>query len=573
MRAAYPALALAYRYTPALLELRLSLDEGMQLNQRTLKIAGIVVAGVLVILLALPLFINVDSFRPKIESLLTNTLGRQVTMGKLSLSIFSGSVTVEKVSFADDPAFSKSPFVTASSLKVGVKLLPLIFSKELNVTGILLETPQITLLKSPNGTWNFSSLGGAVEKGPSDPKESPASQNLTIAKMEIKNGKIAIGDTNSSSVLQVYENVNVEMANFSPTSRFPFELTADLPGGGNAKVSGKAGPMNLSDSAKTPFDATVKVNDLDLAASGFVSPGSGIGGVTDFEGTLNSNGNQAKVVGVITCNELKLSPKGTPASKEVSVNYSLDADLNAQSVIVTQADVAIGKATARLTGTTRTRGDTQVLTIRLNAPNMPIDELEAMLPAMGIKLPSGSKLKGGTLSADLAISGTLDQPVIAGPVRMSNVKLAGFDIGSKLGALSSFTGKARSSPDTTIQNASLNARVAPEMTKADSINVTIASLGAVSGAGTVSPSGALDFRMLADLESERSDARADRRGRDSQRGIPFMIQGTASNPTFVPDVAGMAGGAVSGALQGAVSQRTGGPTSAVGGLLGRRKSK
>ena len=62
----------------------------------------------------------------------------------------------------------------------------------------------------------------------------------------------------------------------------------------------------------------------------------------------------------------------------------------------------------------------------------PVDELEAMLPALGVVLPSGSKLQGGTLSADLAINGPLDKLVIAGPVRLSNTKLAGFDMGSKL---------------------------------------------------------------------------------------------------------------------------------------------
>ena len=52
----------------------------MQLNKRTLKIAGIVVAAVFVILIGLPLFINVNSFRPKIESELTNALGRDLAL-------------------------------------------------------------------------------------------------------------------------------------------------------------------------------------------------------------------------------------------------------------------------------------------------------------------------------------------------------------------------------------------------------------------------------------------------------------------------------------------------------------
>ena len=40
----------------------------MQFDKRILKITGIAIAVVVVILIALPLFINVDSFRPKIES-------------------------------------------------------------------------------------------------------------------------------------------------------------------------------------------------------------------------------------------------------------------------------------------------------------------------------------------------------------------------------------------------------------------------------------------------------------------------------------------------------------------------
>src|SRR5262249_49515427 len=128
-------------------------------KKRWLRITGIVVAVFLLILLVLPFLINVNSFRPKIESEATNALGRPVKLGTLSLSLLAGSVGIDDISIADDPAFSKSPFLTAKSLKVGVALMPLIFSKRLNVTGITVDKPQIALLKAPNGTWNFSSLG------------------------------------------------------------------------------------------------------------------------------------------------------------------------------------------------------------------------------------------------------------------------------------------------------------------------------------------------------------------------------------------------------------------------------
>ena len=537
----------------------------MQFNTRTMKIIGIAVAVVVVILIALPLLIDVDSFRPKIESELTNALGRQVTLGKLSLSILRGSVGVDDVSIADDPAYSKSPFITAKSLKVGVKLLPLIFSKELKVKGIFLDEPQITLLKSANGKWNFSSLGRTSAKKSPEPAKSESSPALSIAKLEITDGKLVVGTANSTAKPQVYDKLKIELTDFSSTSQFPFEFSINLPGGGSANLSGKAGPMNPQDSAKTPFDATMKVKDMDFAASGFVDPASGIGGSADFDGSVNSNGSQAKAAGVATCEKLKLSPKGSPASDAVTIKYAINTDLDREAGTISQGDIAIGKAIARLTGGFQTQGEKQVMNLKLSAPDMPVDELVSMLSALGVVLPSGSELKGGTLSADLAISGPLDKLVIAGPVRISNTKLAGFDMGSKLGALSAFNGKAPSSRDTTIQNASLNARVAPEMTRADAINVTIPSLGVVTGAGTISPAGALDFRMVADLQTDRGEARAQRTGRgDDRGGVSFMIQGTTSDPKFVPDAGSMAGNAAKGAIQKSVSGKA-------GGLLGKRK--
>lgn len=246
------------------------------LKMRWVRIAGIVVAVLLVILIALPFLINVNSFRPKIESELTNALGRPVKLGELSLSLLGGDVGVENVSIADDPAFSKSPFVTAKSLKVGVELMPLIFSKTLNVTGIVMDEPKITLLKAANGTWNFSILGGPSAKTSAEPAKEGPPKNLSIGKVEITNGELAVGTANSAAKPQVYEGVNVELTNLSSTSQFPFKLSADLPGGGTANVSGKAGPMNPQDSAKTPFDATLKVKDLDIARPVLSIPPAGL---------------------------------------------------------------------------------------------------------------------------------------------------------------------------------------------------------------------------------------------------------------------------------------------------------
>jgi AsmA protein len=545
-------------------------------KRKGVKIAAIVVGCIFLILIAIPFFVDVNSFRPRIESEMTSALGRPVKLGHLSLAVLSGSIGVDDVSIGDDPRFSKEPFITAKSLKLGVEMIPLIFSKQLNITGLVLENPQVMLIKAANGTWNFSSIGGAGEKAaPAAEKSSDATGNLSIAKIEINDGRVTLAKSPAAGRPQIFDKVNVTVKEFSFRSRFPFELTAELPGGGKADISGDAGPVNPSDASSTPVQAKVKIKDLNLASSGFIDASSGIGGLVDFDGTIASDGKLAKTNGEVTLDKFKFSPKGSPAPKAVSLKYAASADLAQQTGTITQGDIAIGKAMAHLTGGYRSQGNDMLLNLKLNAPGMPVDELEPMLPALGVTLPKGSQLKGGTLSTDLGISGTPANLVITGPVKLSNTELAGFDMTSKLNALSAFTGKTGgSNGNTSIQNASLNARVAPEGTHADAINLTVPSLGVVTGAGTISPAGALNFNMKADLHGGLAGGLTQRAGfGGSNQPIPFTITGTTSDPKFTPDVNSIATSAATSAIQGALSGKSSGTAGMLGGLLGGSKKK
>jgi AsmA protein len=548
---------------------------------RILKITGIVVAVILLVLIALPFLINVNAFRPRLESELTSALGRQVKVGNLSLSILSGSVSAEDLSIADDPAFSKDPFVRAKSLRVGVEILPLIFSKALHVTNITLEKPEIALLRDATGKWNFSTLGGksepAAAKAPSSGSSVPS---LSVSKLDVEDGRLSVNRAKSSIKPHTYENVNIAVRDFSATSQFPFSLTADLPGGGSLKLEGKAGPINSADTTATPLQAKISVKRLDLDASGFVDPSSGIAGLADFDGTLNSDGKQLQATGTLKADKLKLAEKGSPASQPVGVKCALAYDLQKQGGTLTQGDVSLGKALAKLTGSFQSQGESTLLNMKLNADGMPVDDLETMLPALGVILPSGSKLQGGTLSTNLAIMGPVDKLVITGPVRLAQTKLAGFNLGSKMSAISALSG-AQTGQDTSIQNLSTDARVAPDGVRTQDINLVIPALGTVTGDGTISPGGALNYKMNASLSGGAVTGITQMAGLGGKGGsIPFFIQGTTSDPKFVPDVQGMVSSQLKGGLGNALGGLTGkkpsgqnSPMDALGGLFGKKKKQ
>ena len=106
-----------------------------------LKWIGIVIVVILVILVVVPFLIPINKFKPTIESKASEGLGRKVQLGNLSLSLLTGSVGIDNVSVSDDPKFNSGPFLTAKTVKVGVELIPLIFSQQLNVTEITVVDP------------------------------------------------------------------------------------------------------------------------------------------------------------------------------------------------------------------------------------------------------------------------------------------------------------------------------------------------------------------------------------------------------------------------------------------------
>jgi AsmA protein len=285
---------------------------------------------------------------------------------------------------------------------------------------------------------------------------------------------------------------------------------------------------------------------MNLAASGFIDPSAGISGIADFSGTVNSNGQEAKTNGILQVQKLQVAKKGSPATEPVQVQYATTYDLANQTGDLTQGNLAVGKAIAQLTGTYDTRSNPTSVNLKLNGQALPVDSLEAMLPALGVTLPPGSQLKGGTLALDFTIVGPVDKLVTTGSVKLENSALAGFNLGSKLSSIPSLSGKSVAN-DTKIQNFSANVRVSPEGTQANNIDLVVPSLGTATGAGTVSPNNELNFHIVAD-------------------NIPFQVQGTTSNPKFTPDVKGLAGGLLKKALGGKNGQKN-----PLGGLLNPKK--
>ncbi len=517
------------------------------MQKRWIKVAIAAVVLAVLVVVVTPFLVNADTFRPTIEDQLSSALGRKIALGHLSFSLLSGSLVAENISIADDPAFGTTPFIQAKSLHIGVELGPLLFHRQVRITKLVIDSPSINLISARNGTWNFSSLGSGAATSAS--QNQSALPDLTVGELKITGGAATVSSTAPTGKPFVYSGINLAIQQLSFLKSFPFQLSAQLPGAGSFDLNGTAGPVAEQNAADTPFQATLKLKHFDPVSAGLVEPSAGISMVLDIDAQLASNGTALASTGKIQAARLQLARTGSPAPNPVDIDYTVSQDLSARTGKVTDIAVHSGSVAAHVAGSYRLTGEAIVLDLHLAAPNLPVDQLEQLLPTVGVHLPSGSALKGGTLTANLAIAGPATAVTLVGPVEIDNTQLAGFDLGSKIEGINPFGGK---SGGTSIQTLRADLISSPQSTQFHNIYGNLPQIGTASGEGLVASSGALDFKLTAKFTSSNVIGSVANQAVNTvsqftglfgglghlnakpasttNNGIPLTIAGTASNP-------------------------------------------
>ncbi len=513
------------------------------------RVVAAVAALLVLAIILVPLFVNADTFRPTLEGQLSAALGRKVTLGHLTFSLLAGSLVAEDIAIADDPTFSSVPFLQAKKFDIGVEILPFLFHHQVRITKLVIDTPSIQLIQHNNGKWNFGSIGGSSAQPSSSSQQPPTVLDLTVGELKISNGSATVSSIPETARPFVYSDLNLTVKQFSFLKSFPFDLSAELPGNGSLKLTGSAGPVAQKDASATPFQATIQLKEFDPVAAGVVDTSKGISMVNDVDAQLSSDGTTVSSKGKIKSARLQLARNGSPARQTVDIDYAISDNLNTRIGRISDLAIHTGSVAVLVAGGFRFTPQAILLDLHLSAPNLPIDQLEQLLPVVGIRLPSGSSLHGGTLTATMTVSGPATASTITGPVEIDNTKLAGFDLGSKIQGLNPFGG---TSGGTDIQTLRAAINSSPQSTQITNIYGSVPAIGTATGSGTVSPSGALNFNMVAKLNTSSGVGAVANQAAGSiggffgkvlhsavNNGVPLTITGTASNPSIRANVAGM----------------------------------
>jgi AsmA protein len=500
---------------------------------------------------AIRLFVDANTFRPTIESRLTAALSRKVTLGDLSLSVMTGSLVANDLAIAEDPKFGQTPFFTAKRLRIGVQMKPLICNSQLIVRSFEVDAPQIHLIRAEDRTWNFSTLSHGA--GSQNTTQPATLADLSVGLITIKDGNATIEKLPLQRNPQVYNHLDVKFEHFSLAEAFPFTVSASLPGEGKIGISGTVGPINPQDAAATTFDAQVTIKHLDPVVAGYVDPAAGISMICGLDAHIVSDGMNVTSDGKVHAEHLILLKGGKAAPHPLDIHYQVGHSLKGNRGQVSDLALQTGAVAIHIKGTYQLAANVPVFDLKLLAQSVPIDGLQALMPAVGVKLPNDAVLKGGTLSANFGIKGSAKDNVIVGSYEIKNTQLVGYNLGSKIVGIAALGG-IKTGDTTAIEISRADMRITKSGSESTNIYSVLPALGESTGSGTVSPSGALNYHLISKVTNAKGlnkvgvniltklNSTSAAAKPSTAIGIPINITGTAENPVITADVNGLVKG-------------------------------
>jgi AsmA protein len=428
---------------------------------------------------------------------------------------------------------------------------------------VFVEKPQLALIQDKSGSWRWSigALSSANMKATTGTtrKSGPARTELLILptglfldRLELKDGSISVGEPRTKQVSS-YQHVNLLATGIGFNTRFPLSIAADLPSGGSVRLDGELGPLDRIRPGYSPLSTKVNIRALDLASTGFLDPALGLGGLVDLDAVLTGQNGIQETKGTAKFSRALWVAGGSPSTVPAVVDFTTRFDRRTNSGVLNPSTIRIGAAEAHLSGTYQVAPDSTVIHIRVAGNAMPAKDLQAFVPAVGIRVPKGAALTEGTLSTNLDIRGPTNRLVTDGQLGLYGAKMAGFDLGAKLSSVSSLTG-IKTGTVLVIESLKTNIHIATNGLRFDNFNAVVPPLGGLAGAGTVDAHNNLNLKMAATITAgvagsvgavtssigsllgQHSECKGGRRG----TLVPFQIQGPAADPKFVPDVGGTA---------------------------------
>lgn len=207
---------------------------------------------------------DANKYKPLIVEKATEALGREVDFKDIALqmSLSEGiRAAIHELRISENPNYGKGDFLKVNEVFVGVNILAYITQKEISLTGITVDSPDITIIKGTDGKMSVETLGkkkDAVQPGePGTAAKAAAIPALLVKQLSIKNGKVTFIDRSQGGETKAtLTQLDFGIEDLSLTDTFPVWL----------KVAAFAEKQNISVKGRVKLDLLEKgaaISDVD----------------------------------------------------------------------------------------------------------------------------------------------------------------------------------------------------------------------------------------------------------------------------------------------------------------------
>lgn len=400
--------------------------------RRKYLLAFVVVAASLVAVLRFSGVLDVNRYRGSFQSLLSGRLDREVSLGRLQLSLLPVGVRAEKVVVADDRRFHSSrPFLEAEELYVRLRWLPLLRGR-FEARSLELRRPRVELVRHRDGAWNVASLRRTDRATP------PGA--FVVDRLVVSDGSVAItdlrhvpsvaGETAPVTEGPTYRHVDIEAHDISSERPFDLVMTMTVGQDGEQRLGlrGRVGPVDSARPAATPFEGTAELNRVGLST---LRRALQLATVAETDAVVSGTASvQVRDRRWVSNGALRLD--GTRVHRltlgyAIGVDFDVAHDTGTGVMTVRSATIRLDQTPLVVTGTVNLRADAPVLETHVIASEVSLAEAARLASAFGLAFGTRTQVQG-RLTADVIARGPVDRPTLEGRVRLGDVTISGEDV-------------------------------------------------------------------------------------------------------------------------------------------------
>ena len=234
-------------------------------------------------------FVPLSPLKDEVQRKLSDALGRKVTIDSARLNLLTGPyVTLTGMTAQESPAFGEGIFLRADHVRADIDLVQYLRTRRFVIDSITFMSPQITLIKTADGVWSWTTIGKQQSEEamlsrvtPQRAMGFPASMILSFLwdglstpafkKIRIENASVKLIDRTGSEPPEVlYKNISLS-ASLAP------HTAGDSGSGTQAKGDLTAQSEEDGEAAlfKTtlPFDLQIIRGASALSIGGSIGPG------------------------------------------------------------------------------------------------------------------------------------------------------------------------------------------------------------------------------------------------------------------------------------------------------------